>query len=344
MLLAAHHPHLKLLGLSAVHGNASLAQTTNSVLSILTALGRTDVAVYPGAVKPLRRDAVHAPNIHGKSGIDGTDLLPKPLTSPQTDVSAVRAMRDALLAQPAGSAYLIATGVLTNIAALFNEYPEVATHIKGLSIMGGVIGGGFTDAILGKVKGQGDRVGNHTPWAEFNIFCDPEAADLIFSNRELANKTTLIPLDLTHKVLATAPVQHRLLNGPDPRDPSTATPPPTEIQPLILRPLLHDLLTFFASTYANVYGITAGPPLHDPIAVAVILDAIGAEKLGFDGMKERYTVKVDTSDTEQVGRTMVSLTSSGEGVTIPKSLDAEGFWDLVEECIVRAEDVLRASG
>ena len=79
-------------------------------------------------------------------------------------------MRDALLSQPAGSGYLVATGALTNVAALFKNCPEMVTHIKGLSIMGGAVGGGFTDAILGKVEGEGERFGNHTPWAEFNIY------------------------------------------------------------------------------------------------------------------------------------------------------------------------------
>lgn len=64
----------------------------------------------------------------------------------------------------------MATGALTNIALLFATFPEAAEHIAGLSIMGGAIGDGFTDAPLGHVKGEGQRIGNHTPWAEFNIY------------------------------------------------------------------------------------------------------------------------------------------------------------------------------
>jgi uridine nucleosidase len=79
-------------------------------------------------------------------------------------------MRDALLAQPAGTPWLIATGALTNVALLFATFPEVAGHIQGLSIMGGAIGEGFTDAPMSRLPGSESRIGNTTPWAEFNIY------------------------------------------------------------------------------------------------------------------------------------------------------------------------------
>ena len=70
-------------------------------------------------------------------------------------------------------AYLVATGACTNIALLFSIHPELASHIAGLSIMGGALGGGFSDAPMGMVHGEGERFGNWTPWAEFNIYIDP---------------------------------------------------------------------------------------------------------------------------------------------------------------------------
>lgn len=108
----------------------------------------------------------------GLSGLDGTALLPNPTSPPITSVNAILAMREALLSQPIDSAYLVATGALTNIALLFATFPEVVCHIKGLSIMGGAIGGGFTSAPLGTVKGEEgkERMGNVTRWAEFNIY------------------------------------------------------------------------------------------------------------------------------------------------------------------------------
>ena len=79
-------------------------------------------------------------------------------------------MRDGIMGQPKGEAWVVATGALTNVALLFATFPEVVGRIKGLSVMGGAIGGGFTDAPMGFVKGEGERFGNETPWAEFNIY------------------------------------------------------------------------------------------------------------------------------------------------------------------------------
>lgn len=79
-------------------------------------------------------------------------------------------MRRALLSQPEGKAWLVATGALTNIALLFAVFPELVGHIKGLSIMGGAIGNGFTNAPMGRVDGEGPRIGNISAWAEFNIY------------------------------------------------------------------------------------------------------------------------------------------------------------------------------
>lgn len=111
--------------------------------------------------------------LKGESGLDGTDLLPKPSQPPITDQNPILAMRNALLAQPKGTPWVVATGTLTNVALLFATFPEVAEHIQGLSIMGGAIGGGFTDAPMSRLPGENSRVGNTTPWAEFNVYVRP---------------------------------------------------------------------------------------------------------------------------------------------------------------------------
>jgi uridine nucleosidase len=122
-----------------------------------------------------------------------------------------------------------------------------------------------------------------------------------------------------------------------------------------LRPMLHELVMFFASTYAHVYGLTSGPPLHDPIAVVAILSDQPFDRLGFDdGDGERWHVRVITdglhshsSDQRgQVGRTVATVAPLHKGgVRIPRSLNVECFWETVEDCIRRAEKVLsRSSG
>jgi uridine nucleosidase len=105
----------------------------------------------------------------GESGLDGVTLLPQPIEPAVTDVDYLEAMYKALISTPPNTAWLVSTGTLTNIGLLFQKYPDLADHLKGLSIMGGAVGGGFTDAPMGKVKGEGERFGNWTAYAEFNV-------------------------------------------------------------------------------------------------------------------------------------------------------------------------------
>lgn len=202
-----------------------------------------DITIYPGAHKSLARPAVHlAADIHGESGLDGTDLLPPGGAKIDRTTPATRAMADALLAQPPGTAWLVATGSLTNAAALFQEFPQLVSHVAGLSVMGGAVGGGFTGAPLGTVDGVA-RIGNWSQFAEFNVFIDPEAAAWVFGNEELAGKTTLVPLDLSHQALATRDVQAMLLSGRGNGGEAGGRGKSR------LRQMLVELLMFFAKTY-----------------------------------------------------------------------------------------------
>jgi uridine nucleosidase len=334
ILLSAYHPSLHLLGISTCFGNASLTRTTQNALSVLEAIGRPGIPVFPGASKPFCRESKAAPDIHGESGLDGTKLLPIPTRSALSHCNAILDMREALLACPPDTAWLVATGTLTNAALLFATFPAVASHIRGLSIMGGAIGNGFSSVSMGPsfkdAAGQErPRIGNVTPYAEFNIHCDPEAAQAIFSNPILNSKTVLIPLDLTHQAYATHSVQRKLLHGQRGHGTHTTR----------LRQMFHELLTFFEHTYAEVFGLTEGPPLHDPLAIAVILSNLCGESLvKFDDHGgERWKVEIELA-AEELGRTKV--TPASEGVIIPRSLDLHHFWDMINECLESADTAL----
>lgn len=106
----------------------------------------------------------------GPTGIDGSELLPKDVMPLQKEINTIVAMHAKLMSQPKGKAWIVATGALTNIALLFAVFPELVSHIQGLSIMGGAIGGGFSNAPMGHVKREGNTIGNSTAWAEFNIY------------------------------------------------------------------------------------------------------------------------------------------------------------------------------
>ncbi|KAL2212504.1 Inosine/uridine-preferring nucleoside hydrolase [Sarocladium strictum] len=354
ILLAAYHPRMKLLGISTVFGNASLENTTHNCASLLTAMGKhKDIPFYIGENKALERPALHAPTtIHGITGLDGTELLPTPECEPST-TPGVEAMAEAIRAQAPGTAWIVATGTLTNVGALFRKYPELAAHVKGVSLMGGSIGDNFSDAPMGKVDGK-TRIGNWTPYAEFNILVDPEAASEVFGNPDLKGKITMVPLDLSHQVLATPEVRNLLLYGRD--GPKTGAGKST------LRTMLVELLYFFAQTYADVFEIHAGPPLHDPLAVAAILAGTEDEIRFFDwdeklshGPKhdERFGVTVITEGSieeakegkKETGRTLAKELPVGEpGVRIPRGMDEAHFWRVIEECMEKADEVNKKFG
>lgn len=242
------------------------------------------------------------------------------------------------MSQAPGEAHIVATGTLTNIALLFAAYPDLVAHIGGLSIMGGAIGGGFTSAPMGTVDGEGERFGNWTPWAEFNIYCDPEAAQAVFPNPKLAEKTTLIPLDLTHQMLATREVQRSLLSGQGSKSDvaeGSSTP---------VRKLFNEILVFFAKTYADIFGLVEGPPLHDPLAVAIVY----APELFDDRDGERFEVSVIIDgehgtngikrQTSQCGRTVARMLQTGEeGVRIPRTVQVDTLWRTIDTCLNRVE-------
>ena len=116
-------------------------------------------------------------------------------------------------------------------------------------------------------------------------------------------------------------------------------------------------MTFFAKTYAEVFGITEGPPLHDPLAVAVILEGIAGQEIPFydfkngNGVKERYEVKVVTEGKHedaqigaQTGRTIARLLPEGTaGIKIPRDLDVKRFWTVLEDCLETADNVNAAA-
>lgn len=153
----------------------------------------------------------------------------------------------------------------------------------------------------------------------------------------------MITLDLTHQVLASPAVQARILSG----EKDTHRPP------TVLRQMLFDLLTFFSSTYETVFGLASGPPLHDPLAVAVILSTLNptfskqssSRVLQFDDRNgERFSVDVVTdglhgTDVELIGALGQSrVTPAAQEVAIPRGVDLDAFWDLILECLQRADD------
>jgi inosine-uridine nucleoside N-ribohydrolase len=180
ILLALGNPAIDLVALTTVAGNQTLARTTENARRVLALAGRTDVLVAEGADRPLVRELVIAPDIHGASGLDGADL-PEPVV-PIDPRGAVRLIQDELTPDTV----LVATGPLTNVAA------AIASGARPREIvwMGGAI-----------------ALGNVTPAAEFNSYVDPEAGAAVLAS---GIPVTIVPLDLTHQICATPDVQARI--------------------------------------------------------------------------------------------------------------------------------------
>jgi inosine-uridine nucleoside N-ribohydrolase len=179
--LAVARPELDLLAVTTVGGNADVRHCTENALRLLDAYGRGDIPVAEGATGPLVGDVVRATEIHGESGIGTTRL--EPAAASARPEGAVALMAQLLRDSPEPVA-IIPIGPLTNIALLLRLHPELAERIAHLSIMGGSIG-----------------EGNTTASAEFNIYADPEAADVVFRS---GVPITMIGLDVTHQALLDA--------------------------------------------------------------------------------------------------------------------------------------------
>lgn len=163
--------------ITTVAGNSTINKVTRNAQAILDLLGENKVPVFSGKSQPLKRDLVMAV-VHGDSGLDGFELSN---TKYQLTSNADEKIIE-LIDQTPGEITLLTLGPLTNIARAFIKKPKIVKLIKQIVIMGGVI----------NVRGNKNRV------AEFNMFVDPEAADIVFKSKV---KKILIPLDICNEIV-----------------------------------------------------------------------------------------------------------------------------------------------
>ena len=226
LLLAAKH--CDLLGVTTVSGNAPLTDTTRNALLTLQIAGLS-VPVHAGAARPLIEEAQHAPDIHGESGLGGP-VLPE-LTREPASRNAVRFIVDTL--RQTDNVWLVAVGPLTNIALALRVAPDVAPKLAGISIMGG-----------------SSSFGNRTPTAEFNIWADPEAAQIVFGS---GVPLIMCGLNVTHQFMISEADVTRIRALDNPAASFAA-----------------DLLGFYGQAYADAFFGRAEGPLHDPCAVLAL--------------------------------------------------------------------------
>jgi purine nucleosidase len=292
ILLALASPEFEVLGIVAVAGNVPLALTETNARRICELAGRPHMPVFAGAERPMVRDLVTAEYVHGKTGLDGPDL-PEP-KMPLQERHGVDFIVETLRREPPGTVTLATLGPLTNIALALNRAPEIAQRIERIVMMGG----GFFEG------------GNVTPAAEFNIYVDPHAADVVFRS---GIPIVMIPLDCTHKALTTRARVEAIRALATPVGKATA-----------------ELLDFFERFDERKYG-TDGGPLHDPCVIAYML----APDI-FTGRNCNVTVECASELT--MGMTVVDwwqVSNRPHNALVLRDLDADRFFGLLTERLGR---------
>jgi len=288
ILLALASPELAVLGITCVAGNVPLDKTTINARKVCELAGRSDTRVFAGASGPLSRTLVTAEYVHGKSGLDGYEL-PDPVM-PLQEQAGVDFIVETVMNAPAQTITLCALGPLTNLGLALQAEQRLGERLQEIVLMGG-----------GLFEG-----GNTTPAAEFNIYVDPEAADMVM---HCGAPVTMIPLDLTHQTLTSDAIIEAFRSMPNQTGPASA-----------------GLLDFFERFDVEKYG-SQGGPLHDPNVIAFLLqpELYGGRVIN---------VEIETASALTRGMTVADwwgVTDRVKNVNYLRHVDVDGYWALLQE-------------
>jgi len=226
ILLALRSAELQVEALTTVAGNLPLELTTRNALKVVELAGRADVTVARGAGKPLAGKLTLADYVHGKDGLGGAEL-PEPVKGvdprPAADVIVE------LVEENPGEITVVGVAPMTNLATALRLAPGIAEKVKAFVLMGGAWSGG-----------------NTTPAAEFNIYSDPEAAQIVL---ESGVPITILTLEATRQAVLR-------------REDLAAF---RETHPAVLQMADHYV------TFAEAHGFP-GAAMHDPLAVGMVID------------------------------------------------------------------------
>lgn len=295
MLLAHGSPQIDLLAVTTVAGNQTLDKVTHNALVVGTIAGITGVPFAAGCARPLVREVETAGEVHGDSGMDGP-AQPEPRIE-LDERHAVDLIIDTLMAHEPGEVTLVPTGALTNIAMAVRKEPRIVERVREVVLMGG-----------------GYHTGNWSAVAEFNIKIDPEAAHIVFTE---SWPVVMVGLDLTHQALATAEVVERIER--------IGTAPAKFVR---------ELMDFFAQAYRDNQGFDA-PPVHDPCAVAYVIDTNVVRTV-------KAPVSIELRGELTLGMTVTDFRAPADAdchTSVAVDLDHAAFWDLVVDALERIGDV-----
>ena len=288
ILLALASPELNVLGITCVAGNVPLERTSYNARQICELAGRADVNIFAGCDSPMGRGLVTAEHVHGETGLDGAHL-PEPQMQLQSQ-HAVDYIIETLRQAPPKSITLCLLGPLTNIGTALHNAPDIAKNIAQIVLMGGAY----------------FEVGNITPAAEFNIFVDPEAAQIVFNS---GIDLVVAPLDVTHKAL-TSKAWIADLRAENSQACST----------------IAGWVDFFERFDSDKYG-SQGAPLHDPCVIAYLI----APEL-FSG--RHINVEIETQSELTRGMTVADwwgVTDRTANALFLENIDAPGYFNLITQ-------------
>lgn len=291
LLLAHGNPNIDLVAVTTVHGNQTLEKVTRNALAVAAVAGITGVPFAAGAHRPLVRTVEVAEAIHGDSGMDGPSL-----PDPTFDIDsrhAVDLIIDVVMNNEPNTITLVPTGALTNIALAVRKEPRIAQRVKEIVLLGG-----------------GYHGGNWTAAAEFNILIDPEAAHIVFNEKW---KLTMVGIDVTHHAIATPDVVSAIA--------AVGTKPAQFVL---------ELLEFFGETYRESQGFEY-PPVHDPCAVALVIDPSLMNVV-------RVPIDIELTGTLTLGMTVADFRAEApEDCTThaATTIDSERFWKLIVDALER---------
>ncbi|MFE6890947.1 nucleoside hydrolase [Streptomyces sp. NPDC057694] len=290
MLLAHGNPDIDLVAVTTVVGNQTLEKVTRNALSVAAIAGITGVPFAAGCPRPLVREIETAPEIHGETGLDGPEL-PAPAFALDRR-HAVDLIIDTVMSHEPGEITIVPTAGLTNIALAARKEPRIVERVREVVLMGG-----------------GYHEGNWSPVAEFNIVIDPEAAHIVFNEKW---PLTMVGLDLTHQALATPAVEEKIR--------AVGTKPAAFVL---------ELLDFFREAYRENQGFEH-PPVHDPCAVAYVIDPSVMTV-------RKAPVDIELRGALTLGMTVTDLRSPAPAdchTQVAVKLDHDRFWDLVVDALV----------
>ncbi|MHB8805997.1 MAG: nucleoside hydrolase [Anaerolineaceae bacterium] len=260
ILYALASPEVKMEAITVVNGNCPMEQGVTNALSVLELANAIHIPVAKGMDKPLLLPVINAEVTHGKNGL-GYAELPAPKTKP-IEKHAMELIRDLVIQNP-GEINIVAIGPLTNIAMAIRLYPQIVQAVKHIYIMGGAV----------------NHCGNMTPQAEFNIYCDPHAASIVFHS---GIPFTLVPLDVTYQTLMTEKDLQKLAELKTP------------ISDFIIK------ASRYVMEYLSESQEVMGCALNDPLALAALFQK--------DLMKVSYLViDVDTNAGVSMGKTFADF-------------------------------------